>query len=55
VVNYIAGSIFTSKDYLQREEFLAQIQSKPIEPTLTIFLLLARSEALLFEERPFRN
>lgn len=40
--------LFGSKEYLQREEFIQQVSSRQIEPTLAIFLLLARSESALF-------
>lgn len=55
MVNRIAASLFQGRDYLQREEFLFQLQARPIEPTLTIFILLARCESVLFEERSFRS
>lgn len=53
-VSFITTPIFLNREYLQREEFLFQLQARPIEPTLSIFLLLARSEILLFEEKSFR-
>jgi hypothetical protein len=40
--------LFGSKEYLQREEFIQLVSSRQIEPTLAIFLLLARSESTLF-------
>ena len=39
----ITSNIFGNKEYLSKEEFLHQIQSKPLDPTLTIFLLLLRA------------
>lgn len=48
-VTFIMTPIFLNRDYLQRDEFLFQLQTRPMEPTLSIFLLLARSEILLFE------
>lgn len=44
----IASALFGTREYLQREEFLQTVQGA-MEPTLSIFLLLARSEAQLFE------
>lgn len=56
-LNEMAGNlttaIFGSKDYLSKEEFLYQVQNKPLDPMLSIYLLLLRSEFLLFEERSF--
>lgn len=42
-VTRISEWLFGNKEYLQREEFIQQISSRQIEPTLAIFLLLARS------------
>jgi hypothetical protein len=53
-VTRISGWLFGSKEYLQMEEFLQQVSSRQLEPTLAIFLLLARSESALFEQRSFR-
>lgn len=39
----ITNSIFTGKEYLSKEEFLHQIQSKPSDSILTIFMLLLRA------------
>jgi hypothetical protein len=42
-VNFVAQPIFGAREYLQREEFLFQVQSRPLDPILTIFLQLVRS------------
>lgn len=43
ISNFVTNPLFLNRDYLQREEFLIQIQRKPIDIALSIFLLLARS------------
>lgn len=55
IATSMTNSIFAGKEYLNKEEFLHQIQSKPLDSILTIFMLLLRAEFLLFEEKTFQN
>ena len=51
----ITHGIFGTKEYLSKEEFLHHLQNKPLDPTLTIFLLLLRSEFTLIQEKTFQS
>ena len=53
--NNITNHLFAGREYLSKEEFLHQVQSKQVDPTLTIYLLLLRSEFMLLQDRQYQQ
>lgn len=51
----ITNSLFGGREYLNKEEFLHKLSSKALDPILTVFLLLIRSEFVLFEDKAFQH
>jgi hypothetical protein len=45
----IAKVLFAGRDYLKKEEFLYQLQTKPLDSILIMPIQLVRSEAILIE------
>lgn len=43
ITSRITASVFNGREYLSKEEFLRQVQSKPLDPMAAIFLLLLRA------------
>jgi len=53
--NNITLNLFAGRDYLSKEDFMHQVQNRPLDPTLTIFLLMLRSEFMLIQEKNFQS
>lgn len=45
----ITKILFVGRDYLKKEEFLYQLQTKPLDSILIMPIQLVRSEAILIE------
>ena len=54
-VNNITTGLFMGREYLSKEEFMHQVQNRPLDPTLTIYLLMLRAEFTLIQEKNFQS